>query len=42
MTLYDYECLCAMHGPAWVWKRFPRSCRYLFRQMQIGGEDGKG
>lgn len=42
MTLYDYERLCDMHGAEWVHKRFPRSCRYLFRQMQIGGEDGKG
>lgn len=42
MTMYDYERLCYMYGPAWVLKRFPRSCRYLFRCMQIGGEDVKG
>lgn len=42
MTMYDYERLCDMHGPAWVHKRFPRSCRHLLLQIQKGGEDGKG
>ena len=40
MTMYDYEHLCDIHGPAWGHKHFPRSSRHLLLQIQKGGEHG--